>query len=410
MVEEKNELKKMTTILYLTDRWPHPPGESFISNEIRDLSPYFDNIMILPTTMEKLNESHKILPSNCEVLVDIHTKIIEKWNQMGFVSRLFNGMKQKGVVKEILSSKPFSPKEVVGEAAQIKIACDLIEMNMGTKLNEIDAVVSFWLNRGGSIAAELGRRHRIAAISRGHGGDIYSERRKRKHLPMQKQSLKNLDVILPDSEAGVIYLKNKYPEISKKIKVGRLGVDEQNAASKSNDQRLHVISVSSLVPVKRVHLIASALCHTKRKIKWTHLGGGDTINLIEKQLTNIGENVEVCLKGQVSHADVLNWFENNSVDVFVNVSSSEGLPVSIMEAFSFGVPVVATKVGGIPEIVDEKCGILIPKEFEPKELGYILENWDGNEMRGDALMKQREEYSSTNNQKDFSELIKKLVK
>ena len=141
-----------------------------------------------------------------------------------------------------------------------------------------------------------------------------------------------------------------------------------------------------------------------------HLGGGDTINLIEKQLTNIGENVEVCLKGQVSHADVLNWFENNSVDVFVNVSSSEGLPVSIMEAFSFGVPVVATKVGGIPEIVDEKCGILIPKEFEPKELGYILENWDGNEMRGAALMKQREEYSSTNNQKDFSELIKKLVK
>ena len=107
---------------------------------------------------------------------------------------------------------------------------------------------------------------------------------------------------------------------------------------------------------------------------------------------------------------MLNWFENNSVDVFVNVSSSEGLPVSIMEAFSFGVPVVATKVGGIPEIVDEKCGILIPKEFEPKELGYILENWDGNEMRGAALMKQREEYSSTNNQKDFSELIKKLVK
>ena len=139
-------------------------------------------------------------------------------------------------------------------------------------------------------------------------------------------------------------------------------------------------------------------------------GWGGTINLIEKQLTNIGENVEVCLKGQVSHADVLNWFENNSVDVFVNVSSSEGLPVSIMEAFSFGVPVVATKVGGIPEIVDEKCGILIPKEFEPKELGYILENWDGNEMRGAALMKQREEYSSTNNQKDFSELIKKLVK
>jgi len=46
------------------------------------------------------------------------------------------------------------------------------------------------------------------------------------------------------------------------------------------------------------------------------------------------------------HNDVLNYYASNPVDVFINTSSSEGLPVSIMEAMSFGIPVIATNVGG----------------------------------------------------------------
>ena len=385
------------TILYLTDHWPYPPGESFVSNEIHGLAPHFNKILLLPTTMDPLRGVTREVPENCEVLTDVHAAILDQWDRRGFVGRLKAGMKMKGVVGESFSSRPFAPREVIGEAAQIRIACDSIEAVMGERFSEIEGVVSFWLNRGACIAAELSRRHkRIVAISRGHGGDIYAHRRNRKHLPMQRTALKELKAILPDSEAGVKHIQGKYPEVADKVRVGRLGVSEHELAMASDDGRLHIISVASLLPVKRIHLIAAALQHTERSIKWTHIGGGGTLDLVTAELGRVGDNVEVDLKGQVAHEDVLKWFGENPADVFINVSSSEGLPVSIMEAFSYGIPAIVTAVGGNAEIVQgDGFGRLLEPDFKPEKLGSILENWDiGNMQRRErALAKQREEYS-----------------
>ena len=400
------------TVLYLTDHWPYPPGESFVTNEIRDLAPHFDKVYVLPTAMTPLGEAVRPLPENCEVLTDVHDALLLKWNKMGFVRRMFSGLRQKGVLREIFASRPFAPREVIGEAAQIRTYCNVIADTLGPRYSELNAVVSFWLNRGASIAAELARRDsRLVAFSRGHGGDIYAHRRMRRHLPMQRFALRGLHGILPDSEAGVKHIQKKYPEVSTKVSVGRLGVDNHDAAAASNDDRLHIISVASLLPVKRIHLIAAALHHTSRSLKWTHIGGGETFDLVSSTLEGVGDNVEFDLMGQIDHDDVLDWFEENPADVFINVSSSEGLPVSIMEAFSYGIPVIATSVGGMPEIVSEDCGVLLDADFEPKELAALLEGWniDNNGRREAALNKQRTEYSSSKNEEEFAESIGQAV-
>ena len=393
------------TILYLTDHWPYLPGESFVTNEIRDLAPHFDKILLLPTTMDPLGEITREIPENCEVLTDVHARMLSQWNRRGFLGRLGAGINVKGVMREVLASRPFAPREVIGEAAQIRIACDSIEKVLGSRFSEIDGAVSFWLNRGASIAAELSRRHKkIVSFSRGHGGDIYAGRVGKKYLPMQGFALRELYAILPDSEAGVVHLREKYPKFAHKVQLGRLGVDEHEPAAASNDNRLHVVSVSSLLPVKRVHLIAAALKHTQRKIKWTHIGGGETLSEVLVETGQVGDNVEVDLMGQVAHEDVLKWFEENPADVFVNVSSSEGLPVSIMEAFSYGIPAIATAVGGMPEIVTEDCGVLLKPDFGPEELAIVLEEWDVSDTvrREAALSKQRTEYSSWRNELKFA--------
>jgi glycosyltransferase involved in cell wall biosynthesis len=56
--------------------------------------------------------------------------------------------------------------------------------------------------------------------------------------------------------------------------------------------------------------------------------------------------------------DARSWLAG--FDVFVNCSTSEGISLTILEAMAAGLPVVATAVGGTPEVVTNDCGYLVP--------------------------------------------------
>ena len=103
----------------------------------------------------------------------------------------------------------------------------------------------------------------------------------------------------------------------------------------------------------------------------------------------------------------MNWIEGQSFDLFMNVSSSEGLPVSIMEAFSFGIPALVTAVGGNPEIVQEGAGILLAENPSIDSITQNIQNWDETNLqrREVALRIQREEYCSEKNQEEFAKEI-----
>jgi colanic acid/amylovoran biosynthesis glycosyltransferase len=59
-------------------------------------------------------------------------------------------------------------------------------------------------------------------------------------------------------------------------------------------------------------------------------------------------------------------------DVIANVSDSEGIPVSLMEASAAGIPMVATDVGGNGEIVNVGNGVLIPADCDGATIGAAL--------------------------------------
>ena len=61
----------------------------------------------------------------------------------------------------------------------------------------------------------------------------------------------------------------------------------------------------------------------------------------------------------ISHDDVMNYYKEHHFDLFINMSTSEGVPVSIMEAMSFGIPILATDVGSTAEEVPEQVGELL---------------------------------------------------
>jgi len=79
-------------------------------------------------------------------------------------------------------------------------------------------------------------------------------------------------------------------------------------------------------------------------------------------------NIEAIFLGKMDNKEVMKWYEKNKVDVFLSVSETEGLPVSMMEAISFGIQIVSTNVGGCNEIVTKDTGYLVDPNLDYVEV------------------------------------------
>jgi len=118
--------------------------------------------------------------------------------------------------------------------------------------------------------------------------------------------------------------------------------------------------------------------------------------------------------GQKKNKEILKFYAENYIDIFINLSTTEGLPVSIMEAMSYGIPVIATNVGGTSEIVDNESGILIDIDFTNELLCDIIckinfmDQSKKDEMRKKALNKWKYEFQAEKNYTEFYNRIKQL--
>ena len=218
----------------------------------------------------------------------------------------------------------------------------------------------------------------IKCLSRIHGWDVYFEPSKYKYLPFRKFIADNLDSIFSISKKGMDYcIGNWKIKNSSKIKLSRLGVQKQVCLKQLSDDYL-LVSCSNLIPLKRIDLLIQSLALIKFKIKWVHFGDGIMFdNLIRMSKEILPNNVSFQFKGRVENKLVLEYYQKNKPNLFINLSSTEGVPVSIMEAMSFGIPVMATNVGGNSEIVNEKNGSLLavnpPPEFIAKKITQFHE-------------------------------------
>ncbi|MFN3428663.1 MAG: glycosyltransferase [Candidatus Sericytochromatia bacterium] len=120
-------------------------------------------------------------------------------------------------------------------------------------------------------------------------------------------------------------------------------------------------------------IAALAAAHPALPIEWHHLGDGpQRASLEDAAQTLLPESVRWVFHGHLPNAGVLAFYRDCPVDAFVNVSASEGAPVSIMEALACGIPVVAPAIGGIPELVSGANGALLPPDPEAGAIADAL--------------------------------------
>jgi glycosyltransferase involved in cell wall biosynthesis len=120
---------------------------------------------------------------------------------------------------------------------------------------------------------------------------------------------------------------------------------------------IKLVSVGRLVPWKHVDRTIEAVAKLEG-VGLVIVGDGAERSRLEERVRRLGICDRVYFAGQCSQEEALRMMA--ACDIFVLNSSYEGLPHVVLEAMSLGLPVVATAVGGTPEVVrDGENGILL---------------------------------------------------
>lgn len=361
----------MRTLILLTSSFPYDSGEEFLSAEVNYIKG-FDKIIICPCSIKKNSSITHTIPQNI-LCIPVQRTSLGKLSYLKILSKAFI----REEIWELLQNKTFSIGRLHELLYFAKNAVEIFNcLKTISPLNSSDDVViySYWLYDAALAGVLLGRCLRkkgvhVSQISRAHGFDIHPERAKYSYLPLRRYLLNDINRIYPCSKNGAETIRRMFPEYADKIQPFYLGTTDYGLHVGSREQVFHVVSCSYMVPVKRLHLIIEALKNADFAVRWTHIGSG----LLEKEICSLAQqlpsNVQVELLGQMSNTAIMHYYQTNEVSVFINVSSSEGIPVSVMEACSFGIPVIATDVGGTAEAVwDGENGFLLEKDFDTGQL------------------------------------------
>jgi glycosyltransferase involved in cell wall biosynthesis len=255
----------------------------------------------------------------------------------------------------------------------------------------------------------------IKTFCRIHRWDVYFEESKVGYLPYRHYIAHKIGKIFSISEDGINYVdrvwKTGRPD---KFVLSRLGINNEYSLKNVSRDYFLIVSCSNLIPVKRVHLIAEALSMIEdKKIHWVHIGDGPERRKIEDIILKFPVDITAELKGRIPNKDIYSYYDDYRPDLFINVSSSEGVPVSIMEAMSFGIPVIATDVGGNREIVNEENGRLINDNSENQIKISILEmvgmnKFELKQLSSTSFQKWETIYNADLNFKQFVDLIRNI--
>ena len=398
-------------ILFIyTKYFPYGVAESFLENEIEVLSKRFSKIFVLPEVL-KQGKIRK-LPENVECVT------IEKTNasKLILLSQYFF-LSSSVFLNEIIKDKN-RLSYIKSLKKYIHIFLSRIEMSISLQHRFGEHILleathySYWTEGWATVLSIMKRKHKIKKlVSRVHGYDLFIERRQSKVIPFRYLQFREIDKVVAVSNHAYAYLVDNHPKFKYKFSTYPLGVEDHSKGVFEPKNMFTIVSCSNIIPLKRVHIIPDSLSNISFNIKWVHIGGGDIHGLLEKCKT-LPKNIEYELKGELPNNEVIQFYKTNHVNLFLHLSESEGgIPVSIQEAISFGIPIIATKAGGIPEIVNDETGILLSKSIDAKTLTQSIIEFKDSSMNSVQFRSKVRKYALTHfsSENNFNKFVDDIL-
>lgn len=411
-------------LLLFTASYPYDGGaeQTFLNTELQVLRKVFDRVVLVPR-----KRAGKLLSVAESVEVDeTYSASLDSVNLFtGITNILFS----KLIYSDILSRPslllyPSAIKRLASFAVGGQLTRNWVQNWIAeNKVNPAECIFyTYWFDQAALGIGLSKRKHsQIRLISRVHGYDLYEEYYyKPPYWPSRPLALSLLDRLFPDSEAGLCYLKERYPEYASRYETALLGVTDPGFANHpSTDGVFRIVSCSMLESVKRVDRIlegirTAASQRPTQLFEWHHIGNGAKRSELQKIADDqFPPNVKGYLPGYTSKEALMSFYRDQPADVFINASETEGTPVAVMEAVSCGIPVIATSVGGNKEIVGDQNGILIDKDPSPQTIAdsifRLLDHPKETLLKRDASRKVwMERYNADANYQAFAERLRSI--
>ena len=405
----------MKTIVLFTGSYLYSKSleDTFLEPELEVLNDFFKIILVPLSRKGSKSEFIKKLKNIeiCEDFIEFNKKDILNVFKMDliFLSDLKN-IKKLAHLKDLV--KKFIFYRWVKKNIEQKIENELWSENF--------IYYTYWFDYATTALVSLKKQYSLKVVTRVHGYDLYEER-KDGFIPFRSRDVTGVDKIVTISMQGLRYLKDKYK--LKNVYNSYLGVRDLNIKPPINStNNFKIVSCSLMLSVKRIDMIMNYLStvskELKIKVEWCHIGNGSLEDrLLKQKQKKQHKNFKINFIGFLENRKIFEYYNNNSFDYFITLSASEGLPVTLMEACSVGLPIIATSVGGIGEIVENKVnGFLLSKNptyIEFKQVFFQAIEYKNDSKTYSLLIKNsrksyEDKFKSEVNHRIFIDLLNKL--
>ena len=372
-----------STLILLTNTYPLSRGEEFLENEIDHVGRAFDRVVVIPIQAGPDDAQTRVIPSNAEVMRIARTTPRSLDRTLTTAKGLFllpptgvDWAETRRHPRLLISDAHFEGR---AQTALDGILAKIPNLRLTPETHV--TIYSFWLHltaRTATLLADQLRAQGVTVdrvVSRAHRYDLYPNIAPRNHIPERRLLLQSLDEICPVSEQGTRELQTTWPQFADKIETRYLGTADPGPTAQCWRSPFTIISCAHLSAVKRMTRMPAILARVRATgidARWTHLGDGPEMDALRQEVAAHGVKEAVTLLGHVDNTQVMATQRDLKPSVFINLSASEGLPVSMMEVASLGIPIVATDVGGVGEIVSSDNGHLLPAEFTDAQASDAL--------------------------------------
>lgn len=401
--------------------------EVFVSSELEALSREFDRVIIVP--LLKIGNVAAIDIPNVivEPLVMEHTFTRFKPSKLSFLFTSYSLGKLKRIAGESDSISQFIAKWLY--CVNVTVLRRLFEkLAVKYGLSPDNTVYyTFWFDHATAALAEISRHAPIKFVSRGHGHDVYDLKYGRNQVRFLRDfTLSRMSALYLVARKGIEYLDKLYPGHRDKMYLRLLGSikpdkDFITKCHDTTDDTITILSTARVSPEKRVLLNLDfvktlAATHPGKRIEWIHVGDGLQMNELRSRCSDkhLPENLKIELKGSLPNEKIHHIYKEKIIDWSLLLSESEGTPIAICESLSYGVPVIATPVGGVPDMIDAETGVLVGTNAPVSEMAgaintYLSDHDSYLKLKASAFTRWLITYDSTTLRQEFAKELASLL-